>query len=147
MAYTSEIFGTLKALAEAVRNATEVGENTAQRVGDAFLSVVDMFEGVMIIKVNEGGFFIVDEDMNIGLQYDKQGINVAAITQHFKNLVGSGEGGGGTTLNSLLEALNTQNPQPSDETYLKYEGGKFAWRKVEGGSGDSGITFTDLETL
>lgn len=147
MAYTNGNFMEMSSLSTLIRNATEVGENTAQRVGDAFLSVVDMFEGVMIIKVNEDGFFIVDEDMNIGLQYDTQGINVAAITQHFKNLVGSGGGGGGTALNSLLEALNTQNPQPSNGTYLKYKGGNFAWRKVEGGGGDIGITFTDLETL
>lgn len=147
MAYTDGNFMEMSSLSTLIRNETEVGANTAARVGDAFLSVVDMFDGVMIIKVNEDGFFIVDKDMNIGLQYDTQGINVAAITQHFKNLVGSGGGGGGTALNSLLEALNAQNPQPSDGTYLKYEGGKFAWSEVEGGGGDSGITFTDLETI
>lgn len=95
MAYTDGNFMEMSSLSTMIRNETEVGANTAARVGDAFLSVVDMFEGVMIIKVKEDGFFIVDKDMNIGLQYDTQGINVAAITQHFKNLVGSGGGGGG----------------------------------------------------
>lgn len=143
MAYTSEIFGTLKALAEAVRNATEVGENTAQRVGDSFLYIVEMFEKVEIIETLEDGFCLVDESMNVGLRLDESGLDVAALTAHFKSLVGSSGGGGGVSLGDMLSELNYQDPLPSEDTYLHYGGGKYTWKKQEGGSGGG----TELGTL
>lgn len=147
MAYTSEIFGTLKALAEAVRNATEVGENTAQRVGDSFLYIVEMFEKVEIIETLEDGFCLVDENMNIGLRLDETGLDVSALTTHFKQLVGATGGGGtGVELGAMLAALNDQDPHPTEDTFLHYGSGKYTWKRQESTGGGT-LDFEDVEEL
>lgn len=96
-----------------------------------------------LIEVKETGFYLVDENMNIGFKYDEQGIDTHAISQHFKKAVGA-TGGSGETLNSLLSGLNRQNPLPKDDTYLRYHGGKCAWEPATPGRG---IEFDDMETI
>lgn len=46
------------------------------------------------VAVAEGGWFIVDEQLNVALKYDANGLDVAKISNHFKSLL-EGVGGGG----------------------------------------------------
>lgn len=46
------------------------------------------------VAVAEGGWFIVDEQLNVALKYDANGLDVAKISNHFKSLL-EGIGGGG----------------------------------------------------
>lgn len=46
-------------------------------------------------QVTEDGWHLVDEQMNVALKYDADGLDAAKISDHFKSLLGGGGGGGG----------------------------------------------------
>lgn len=48
-----------------------------------------------LLEVEEKGFFLVDENMNIGFKYDEQGLDTHAISQHFRQTIGSTPAVGG----------------------------------------------------
>lgn len=44
--------------------------------------------------VSEDGWHLVDEQLNVALKYDADGLDAAKISDHFKSLLGGGGGGG-----------------------------------------------------
>lgn len=65
-------------------------EVTAAMVKAALDSVVDM----LFPQVTEDGWHLVDENLNVALKYDADGLDAAKVSDHFKSLLGGGGGGG-----------------------------------------------------
>lgn len=62
---------------------------TANMVKAALNAVVDM----LFPQVTEDGWHLVDEQLNVALKYDADGLDAAKVSDHFKSLLG-GIGGG-----------------------------------------------------
>lgn len=79
----------LKAVIAANVYENHNNEVTANMVKAALNAVVDM----LFPQVAEDGWHLVDEQLNVALKYDADGLDAAKVSDHFKSLLG-GIGGG-----------------------------------------------------
>lgn len=78
----------LKAIIAANVYENHNNEVTANMVKSALNAVVDM----LFPQVTEDGWHLVDEQMNVALKYDADGLDAAKVSDHFKSLLGGGGG-------------------------------------------------------
>lgn len=64
-------------------------EVQANMVKAALISIVDM----LFPQTAEGGWHLVDEQLNVALKYDDDGLDAAKVSDHFKSLLGGIDGG------------------------------------------------------
>ena len=79
----------LKAIIAANVYTNGNNEVTAAMVKAALNTVVDM----LFPQVTEDGWHLVDEQLNVALKYDADGLDAAKVSDHFKSLLGGGGGG------------------------------------------------------
>lgn len=78
----------LKAVIAANVYENHNNEVTANMVKAALNAVVDM----LFPQVAEDGWHLVDEQLNVALKYDTDGLDAAKVSDHFKSLIGGGGG-------------------------------------------------------
>ena len=59
---------------------------SAKAVYDA-LNTFELNQSPYLIQVKEDGFFVIDENYNVGMKYTSDGIDAAKISSHFKTLI------------------------------------------------------------
>lgn len=59
---------------------------SAKAVYDA-LNTFELNQSPYLIQVKEDGFFVIDENYNVGMKYTSEGIDAAKISSHFKTLI------------------------------------------------------------
>jgi hypothetical protein len=70
------------------------------------LSTSDKFH----VETKSDGFYIIDSEYNVGLQYTENGLDAALITDHFKELVAD---------NNKLEAVSIGDETEYDDLFIK----------------------------
>lgn len=78
----------LKAIIAANVYTNGDNEVTAAMVKAALNAVVDM----LFPQVTEDGWHLVDEQLNVAMKYDDDGLDAAKVSEHFKSLIGGGGG-------------------------------------------------------
>lgn len=62
--------------------------------GSWALETISAEDIATFLQVNEDGWHLVDEQMNVALKYDADGLDAAKVSDHFKSLLGGGGGSG-----------------------------------------------------
>lgn len=137
----------IKQQAEAVKNATQVGENTALRVGGV---LVDLCEWMKNLSGTSGG-----SSASLGTLLTKLNsenpfptASGQVLTYNGSNFVwkaptgSGGTSGGGVALSAVMSAMNDQLGKTSYGTpqFLYWTGSKYTWKnesEISGGSGGS----------
>lgn len=78
----------LKAVIAANVYENHNNEVTANMVKAALNAIVDM----LFQQTAENGWHLVDEQRNVALKYDTDGLDAAKVSEHFKSLIGGGGG-------------------------------------------------------
>lgn len=131
----------IKQQAEAVKNATQVGENTALRVGGV---LVDLCEWMKNLSGTSGGSGVSLGTLLTKLNSDNPfpTINGQVLTYNGSNFIWKTPTGSGVTLSAVMSAMNDQLGKTSYGTpqFLYWTGSKYTWKnesEISGGSGSS----------
>lgn len=131
----------IKQQAEAVKNATQVGENTALRVGGV---LVDLCEWMKNLSGTSGGSGVSLGTLLTKLNSDNPfpTINGQVLTYNGSNFIWKTPTGSGVALNPTMSAMNDQLDKTSYGTpqFLYWTGSKYTWKnesEISGGSGSS----------
>lgn len=103
---------------------------TAEMVKSALNAVVDM----LFPQVTEAGWHLVDEQMNIALKYDANGLDAAKVSSHFLSLIGGG-GGSSSFIEVAEDGFYFVDSNYNIGAYID-EGGVHAPNIAEGGGGN-----------
>lgn len=132
----------IKQQAEAVKNATQVGENTALRVGGVLVDLCEWMKnlsgtsggsgaslGTLLTKLNSDNPFPTD--------------NGQVLTYNGSNFVWkipTGSGGSGVTLSPVMTAMNNQLGKTTLNTpqFLYWNGSTYTWKNESEISGSGG---------
>lgn len=131
----------IKQQAEAVKNATQVGENTALRVGGV---LVDLCEWMKNLSGTSGGSGVSLGTLLTKLNSDNPfpTINGQVLTYNGSNFIWKTPTGSGVALNPTMSAMNDQLDKTSYGTpqFLYWDGSKYTWKNESeiGGSGGAG---------
>lgn len=131
----------IKQQAEAVKNATQVGENTALRVGGV---LVDLCEWMKNLSGTSGGSGVSLGTLLTKLNSDNPfpTINGQVLTYDGSNFIWKTPTGSGVALNPTMSAMNDQLDKTSYGTpqFLYWDGSKYTWKNESeiGGSGGAG---------
>lgn len=131
----------IKQQAEAVKNATQVGENTALRVGGV---LVDLCEWMKNLSGTSGGGSASLGTLLTKLNSDNPfpTANGQVLTYNGSNFVWKTSTGSGVALSPVMSAMNDQLGKTSYGTpqFLYWTGSKYTWKnesEISGGSGSS----------
>lgn len=137
----------IKQQAEAVKNATQVGENTALRVGGV---LVDLCEWMKNLSGTSGGSGVSLGTLLTKLNTENPFPTASGqvLTYNGSNFIwkaptgSGGTSGGGVALNPTMSAMNDQLDKTSYGTpqFLYWTGSKYTWKNESeiGGSGGAG---------
>ena len=129
----------IKQQAEAVKNATQVGENTALRVGGV---LVDLCEWMKNLSGTSGGSSVSLGTLLTKLNSDNPfpTVNGQVLTYDGSNFVWKTSTGSGVALNPTMSAMNDQLGKTSYGTpqFLYWTGSKYTWKNESEISGSGG---------
>lgn len=129
----------IKQQAEAVKNATQVGENTALRVGGV---LVDLCEWMKNLSGTSGGSGVSLGTLLTKLNSDNPfpTINGQVLTYDGSNFVWKTSTGSGVTLNPTMDAMNRHLDKTAYGTpqFLYWDGSTYTWKNESEISGSGG---------
>lgn len=83
------------------------GEITGSITNMVMKDIVDTLNAILsLFTTQEGGFFVIDDDLKIGMKYDGGGLDFAQISSHAIQVLkdaGLGGGGGGSSIIDVAE--------------------------------------------
>lgn len=131
----------IKQQAEAVKNATQVGENTALRVGGV---LVDLCEWMKNLSGTSGGIGASLGTLLTKLNSDNPFPTASGqvLTYNGSNFIWKTSTGSGVALSPVMSAMNDQLGKTSYGTpqFLYWTGSKYTWKnesEISGGGGGS----------
>lgn len=143
----------IKQQAEAVKNATKVGENTALRVGGV---LVDLCEWMKNLSGTSGGSGVSLGTLLAQLNTENPFPTVSGqvLTYNGSNFIwkaptgSGGTSGGGVALNPTMSAMNDQLDKTSYGTpqFLYWTGSKYTWKNESEISGSGGGSIQVAQT-
>ncbi len=148
----------IKQQAEAVKNASHVGENTALRVGGVLVDLCEWMKNLSGNAGNGGGGTSGGSGVSLGTLLTKLNTdnpfptdNGQVLTYDGSNFVwktSTGSGGSGVTLSTVMSAMNDQLGKTSYGTpqFLYWDGSTYTWKnesEISGGASGS-IQVTDV---
>lgn len=147
----------IKQQAEAVKNASHVGENTALRVGGVLVDLCEWMKKLSDNAGNGGGGTSGGSGVSLGTLLTKLNTdnpfptdNGQVLTYDGSNFVWktpTGSGGSGVTLSTVMSAMNDQLGKTSYGTpqFLYWNGSTYTWKnesEISGGSGSIQVAQT-----
>ncbi len=138
--------------AEAVKNASHVGENTALRVGGVLVDLCEWMKKLSDNAGNGGGGTSGGSGVSLGTLLTKLNTDNPfptsdgqVLTYNGSNFVwktSTGSGGSGVTLNPTMDAMNKHLTKTDYGTpqFLYWDGSTYTWKnesEISGGSGSS----------
>lgn len=148
----------IKQQAEAVKNATQVGENTALRVGGVLVDLCEWMKNLSGNAGNGGGGTSGGSGVSLGTLLTKLNTdnpfptdNGQVLTYDGSNFIwktSTGSGGSGVTLSTVMSAMNDQlgNTSYGTPQFLYWDGSTYTWKnesEISGGASGS-IQVTDV---
>ena len=139
----------IKQQAEAVKNASNVGENTALRVGGVLVDLCEWMKKLSDNAGNGGGGTSGGSGVSLGTLLTKLNTdnpfptsNGQVLTYNGSNFVWKTSTGSGVTLNPTMDAMNKNLTKTDYGTpqFLYWDGSTYTWKdesEISGGSGSS----------
>lgn len=139
----------IKQQAEAVKNASHVGENTALRVGGVLVDLCEWMKKLSDNAGNGGGGTSGGSGVSLGTLLTKLNTdnpfptdNGQVLTYNGSNFIWKTPTGSGVTLSPVMDAMNRGLTKTSYGTpqFLYWDGSKYTWKnesEISGGSGSS----------
>ena len=144
----------IKQQAAAVKNATQVGENTALRVGGVLVDLCEYMKNLSNNAGSGGGGTSGGSGVSLGTLLTKLNsdnpfptANGQVLTYDGSNFVWKTSTGSGVALNPTMSAMNDQLDKTSYGTpqFLYWTGSKYTWKnesEISGGSGSIQVAQT-----
>ena len=144
----------IKQQAAAVKNATQVGENTALRVGGVLVDLCEYMKNLSNNAGSGGGGTSGGRGVSLGTLLTKLNsdnpfptANGQVLTYDGSNFVWKTSTGSGVALNPTMSAMNDQLDKTSYGTpqFLYWTGSKYTWKnesEISGGSGSIQVAQT-----
>lgn len=149
----------IKQQAEAVKNASHVGENTALRVGGVLVDLCECMKNLSgggtpgggsggslkpleVVGKDSSTFFVYNGETRYRLRFGS-GLSMKLNVDEYVVTADGSSGGSGVALSAVMSAMNDQLGKTSYGTpqFLYWNGSTYTWKnesEISGGSGGSG---------